>query len=69
MEDLCKLPVMKQMFDAVHKIISTTRSSKALKRDYKEVCKQLNISAPLKMKPEHRFGYSVLEAQCVHNMG
>jgi hypothetical protein len=64
-EDLCKLPVLKEMFEAVHLIIMTIRSSKALKREYKSVCKTLAISAPLQPKPDHRFAYSVLEARCV----
>ena len=64
-EDLQNLPAIKQMFDAVHLVIMTTRSSKGLKRAYKSTCAALSVSAPLKAKPSHRFGYSVLEAQCV----
>jgi hypothetical protein len=53
------------MFTAAHLIIDVTRGNKSLKRLYKATCQQLNVSAPLKIAPSHRFGYRVMEARCV----
>jgi hypothetical protein len=64
-EDLCKLPALRQLFDAVHQLIMTTRGNKGLKRAYKSMCDAVSVSAPLKPRPDHRFGYGALEAQCV----
>jgi hypothetical protein len=62
---MCKLPTVDAMFEAVHLLIKTIRSSKGLKRAYKTQCEALKVNAALKIAPDHRFGYRVIEAACV----